>query len=278
MKRLAKVFDSSSYRITDRVRINAFKRLEQPAFEIWSALYRDMEKETKKLQDQIAKTAQVLRHNIEVAEEGHSKALLAFTLVTIIFLPLSFVASLFGMNTADMRNLQNTQSLFWAVALPLTAIIGGLSLLVAYGGTQIGERFDDLRESIRQGRSKTRKEKPSPKSKSRKRDEEEVDDRGRKLPSASSTLKRRKTAKNTFVMPTKLSKRSSEKIPSATRVKVQAAYRNKSQTREYQTSRAVPGGNRQQNVVKVSPNSSPESSDRVRVRAKRVVGIKEMFY
>jgi hypothetical protein len=264
MKRLVKVLDSSSYRITDRVRINAFKRLEQPAFESWSATYRDIEKETKKLQNQIAKTTQVLRYNIEVAEEGHSKAILVFTLVTIVFLPLSFVASLFGMNTADMRNLQNTQSLFWAVALPLTAIIGGLSLLVAYGGTQIGERFDGLRESIRQGRRKTGREKPFPRPQSRKRDEEEVDDIGLKLSSALSTLRRRKTAKNMFVMPTKLVKRSSEKKPVD------------SQIRENRTSRAVPGGNRQPHVVQVSPARSPER--KARQRRRRVVGLKDMFY
>jgi hypothetical protein len=80
------------------------------------------------------KLADTLRHNISIAEEGNSKAIFIFTLVTIIFLPLSFVSSVFGMNTVDVRDMASTQTLFWAIALPVTAAVGGISLLAAYGG------------------------------------------------------------------------------------------------------------------------------------------------
>jgi hypothetical protein len=38
------------------------------------------------------------------------------------------------MNTADVREISSTQALFWAIALPVTVTIGGLSLFTAYGG------------------------------------------------------------------------------------------------------------------------------------------------
>lgn len=36
-----------------------------------------------------------------------------FIIVTIIFLPLSFVSSFFGMNTSDIRNINDSQKVFW---------------------------------------------------------------------------------------------------------------------------------------------------------------------
>jgi len=100
--------------------------------------------------------------------------------------------------------MKNTQLLFWEVALPLTAIIGGISLLVAYKGTQIGERLVGLRESMREGK-RTKRGYKAPKAKqSRRRDEEEVSDTEPKLLPAPSTLKRRKRTATPFVIPTKV--------------------------------------------------------------------------
>jgi len=59
----------------------------------------------------------------------------------LIFLPLSFVSSLLGMNTVDIRNQDTTQWLFWAIALPITAGVVVLALVVAY-------RYDEIREWI----------------------------------------------------------------------------------------------------------------------------------
>lgn len=68
---------------------------------------------------------------IESSKDRQETAILVFTVVNIIFLPLSFVSSFFGMNTADIRNLGTPQWIFWASALPLTAIVIGVSLFVA---------------------------------------------------------------------------------------------------------------------------------------------------
>jgi hypothetical protein len=64
-------------------------------------------------------------------KDRQEAAIYAFTIVTIIFLPISTVASVFGMNTNDVRNMGQSQWLFWAVALPLTTIVIVVSLFAA---------------------------------------------------------------------------------------------------------------------------------------------------
>lgn len=51
--------------------------------------------------------------------------------MTIIFLPLSAVASILGMNVNDVRNMEFNQWIFWATALPLTVVIIILCLIWA---------------------------------------------------------------------------------------------------------------------------------------------------
>lgn len=50
-------------------------------------------------------------------------AIYVFTIVTIIFLPISTVSSILGMNTTDIRNTDNGQWVFWAASIPLTALV-----------------------------------------------------------------------------------------------------------------------------------------------------------
>ncbi len=63
------------------------------------------------------------RQSIEVRGEDNSKAIYVFTAVTVIFLPLSFVAGLLGMNTQDIRLTHDQQWLFWVVAVPFTVTV-----------------------------------------------------------------------------------------------------------------------------------------------------------
>ncbi|KAL5120030.1 hypothetical protein ACEQ8H_002128 [Pleosporales sp. CAS-2024a] len=74
------------------------------------------------------------KQSLEIYEEDHGKAINAFTVVTVIFLPLSFVTSYLGMNTADIRDMTSSQSLFWAIALPLTVFTIGATVLIGYNG------------------------------------------------------------------------------------------------------------------------------------------------
>ncbi|KAL8987816.1 MAG: hypothetical protein Q9169_008650, partial [Polycauliona sp. 2 TL-2023] len=61
-------------------------------------------------------------YRIESNRDRQEGAILVFTIVTIIFLPLSFVSSFFGMNTSDIRSMSRPQWVFWAAAIPLTTI------------------------------------------------------------------------------------------------------------------------------------------------------------
>lgn len=48
---------------------------------------------------------------------------------------MSFIASLLGMNTRDIRELDNTQNLFWEIALPVTATIMLSAVAYVYYGS-----------------------------------------------------------------------------------------------------------------------------------------------
>jgi hypothetical protein len=76
---------------------------------------------------------------MEIQQESNGNALIVFTLVTIIFLPLSWATSYLGMNTSDIRNTKSGQWLFWTIAVPVTSVVIGLSLLVVLKGEAIRE-------------------------------------------------------------------------------------------------------------------------------------------
>ncbi|KAK4888700.1 hypothetical protein LTR27_012439 [Elasticomyces elasticus] len=56
-------------------------------------------------------------------EDWRSKTGIIFTTVTVIFLPLSVVAGIFGMNTRDVRDMEQSQWVFWATAVPFTLFV-----------------------------------------------------------------------------------------------------------------------------------------------------------
>lgn len=120
------------------------------------------------------KTYEVLRYNIEIAEEGNSKAILVLTSVTIVSLPLSFVSSFFSMNTISIRNSQETQPLFWVTDWPTTVAIGSISLLVSYKGSDIGDWRMSLPGALRQRRDRMRRARELQKMKNGKNNDEEA--------------------------------------------------------------------------------------------------------
>jgi hypothetical protein len=84
------------------------------------------------------------KQSAEINEEDHGKAILIFTVVTIIFLPLSFVTSFLGMNTVDIRDMDSTQALFWQIAIPLTAVVLGTITFIAYNGDELRDHLSNL--------------------------------------------------------------------------------------------------------------------------------------
>ncbi|KAJ9669259.1 hypothetical protein H2201_000611 [Coniosporium apollinis] len=66
---------------------------------------------------------------IDSNKDRQETALYVFTIVTVIFLPLSFVSGFLGMNTSDIRDMSSKQWLFWAIGIPLTSVIIIVGLL-----------------------------------------------------------------------------------------------------------------------------------------------------
>jgi hypothetical protein len=92
---------------------------------------------------------------VNIRLEDHGKAILVFTIVTIIFLPLSFVSSFFGMNTIDIRTMSSSQGVFWIVSSCLTVGTVGFAVFLAFYGGAILEAFFTWRAN----RSKPKKPK-----------------------------------------------------------------------------------------------------------------------
>ncbi|KHN95339.1 Mg2+ transporter protein, CorA-like/Zinc transport protein ZntB [Metarhizium album ARSEF 1941] len=62
-------------------------------------------------------------YGLDWTKDRQENAIYAFTIVTVVFLPLSAISSIFGMNTNDIRDMNSGQWLYWAVAIPVTLLI-----------------------------------------------------------------------------------------------------------------------------------------------------------
>ncbi|KAK5991370.1 hypothetical protein PT974_09651 [Cladobotryum mycophilum] len=80
-----------------------------------------------------------VKQTIEIVEEDHGKAIRVFTIVTLFFLPLSFVSSFMGMNTTDIRNTNYSQRVFWMTSIPITLVVVVLALSYGYKGDEISD-------------------------------------------------------------------------------------------------------------------------------------------
>jgi hypothetical protein len=185
-----------SHRISTRERERATWEIERPTLTgnlDHPPRYGLSWKDLNSIGDQFSKTVQALRYNIEVADESDSKAIRVFTLVTIIFLPLSFIASVFGMNTTDIRDMASSQTLFWSIAIPVTMLIGGVSLLIAYHGSSIWERLRAIANAARKPEFGTLSKRNR---RRRSRDMEKLgddDNEAERLLPEPGTIRRRKT-------------------------------------------------------------------------------------
>ncbi|KAF8542042.1 cora-like Mg2+ transporter protein-domain-containing protein [Trichophaea hybrida] len=87
-----------------------------------------------------SRLAKLTAQTVELQMEHHNKAIVVFTVVTIVFLPMSFVASVFGMNVADIRQMKSGQWVFWTAALAMTVVVVGFALVIAFAGDEVGRR------------------------------------------------------------------------------------------------------------------------------------------
>jgi len=103
-------------------------------------------KRIDELRRSFARLEQQTVWSIEIDDTNHNKAIFIFGVVTLVFLPLSFFTSYFGMNTADIRDTESGQGDFWKVALPISAGVVGLTIIVAYYGEAIREWLSSQHE------------------------------------------------------------------------------------------------------------------------------------
>lgn len=130
----------NSFRTTTETRVSMYAIEEVLLLKICDTILHSWD-EYEEIDYKVERLVSQTKMSIEILDDDHGKAIFVFTVVTLIFLPLSFVASLLGMNTIDIRNQDTTQWLFWAIGLPITAIVVVLALVVAY-------RYDEMREWI----------------------------------------------------------------------------------------------------------------------------------
>ncbi|KAL8691007.1 MAG: hypothetical protein Q9218_003683 [Villophora microphyllina] len=81
---------------------------------------------------------------VETLADDNSRALFVFTFITVLFLPLSFVAGFFGMNLAGIADTKSRVEHFWYIALPLTAGILILCIMFVAKGEDIWFAIADL--------------------------------------------------------------------------------------------------------------------------------------
>ena len=94
---------------------------------------------------------------VETFADDNSRALFVFTFITVLFLPVSFVAGFFGMNLAGIADTESRVKLFWYTALPLTAGILIMCILFIARGESIWFAVADLLESsLSRGKRKKR--------------------------------------------------------------------------------------------------------------------------
>lgn len=74
---------------------------------------------------------------VETLQDDNGRAIFIFTFITVLFLPLTFVAGFFGMNLADIASTTETTSRFWYIGLPLTGGIMALCGCVVFAGEDL---------------------------------------------------------------------------------------------------------------------------------------------
>jgi hypothetical protein len=126
----------------------SFSHLSDPS----AQLLENLQREYADLVDLRENSNALINRTIQLVNirlEDHGKAILVFTIVTIIFLPLSFVSSFFGMNFSDIRDMESTQRLFWIVSASLTVGTVGFSIFLAFFGGRLWELFVAWKEGRR---------------------------------------------------------------------------------------------------------------------------------
>jgi hypothetical protein len=139
-KNYLRVLEPCTFRVTTFNRAARF-RTEAPFIHTLLRKAYDVRMRISDLDSRLEDVSSHVSRMLEIQQENNGNAIIVFTMVTIIFLPLSWATSYLGMNTSDIRNLSQGQWLFWLIALPVTGVVIGLAILVVLKGENIREYF-----------------------------------------------------------------------------------------------------------------------------------------
>lgn len=132
--------------------LETLKSLREKTFEIEDCIIDEVdEKLTEQLEiftsnlEQGKQLINMVNGFTEITKDDYNRAIFVFTVVTVIFLPLSFVAAYLSMaDGPSSEDWAKTQSLFWQIAAPLAIGIGIFCIAVAWqGGLKTIQRWMD---------------------------------------------------------------------------------------------------------------------------------------
>jgi Mg2+ and Co2+ transporter CorA len=81
------------------------------------------------------RAVRLTRENVQLVEtrqDENSNSIFIFTIVTIVFLPLTFVSGFFGMNLSGIAGTTSGTVHFWEVAVPLTIAIAIACVIIVF--------------------------------------------------------------------------------------------------------------------------------------------------
>ena len=94
---------------------------------------------------QLFQLRSIEQNELAIIAESNNKAILVFTVVTVIFLPLSFFTSYFGMNLEGIVNSNKTERYFWEVCGTVALTVVTFTFIYAWiwGHRQHSHARDD---------------------------------------------------------------------------------------------------------------------------------------
>ncbi|KAH6889141.1 hypothetical protein B0T10DRAFT_47532 [Thelonectria olida] len=135
LAKFLKITSPQSFRVTNTTRMGQY-RTEVSNGNLQLSMLSRREGDIDILKVKAKSLKEQVKQTIEILEEDHGKAIRVFTIVTVFFLPLSFVSSFMGMNTTDIRDTKFSQRIFWITAIPVTVAVLGLAFVYGYKGDE----------------------------------------------------------------------------------------------------------------------------------------------
>lgn len=81
---------------------------------------------------QLFQLRSIEQNELAIVADTNNKAIFVFTAITIVFLPLSFFTSYFGMNLKGVMNTDRTEEYFWKVCGSISVAIVLITCMYAF--------------------------------------------------------------------------------------------------------------------------------------------------